>query len=492
MKKLDKLVLKAFVGPFIATFFLAIFVLVLQFFWLWIDDFVGKGIDMGTLATVIMYVAGSWVPVALPLAILLSTIMTFGNLGESYETVAIKSAGISLGRFMRPILVASIFISGLAFFFNNNVIPVINLRLNRLKYEIVYTKPAFDIKPGVFYNKIDGYIIKLGKKDADGQNIKDILIFEKGNYLQDNLIVADSGVMRVSNDKRFLEFDLRSGSRYEERGPRNTINTELISIHFSQYKKVFDLTSFFKVKTSDSLFKDHYRMLSTRQLTVFIDSIRHRRDSLATRISRQTTAYHKFAAFFDTATVKTRPPAKKPKSMKEIIPDSAQAMVVDMAYSALGSAKSEFDMLQYDYSERARDLRHYQLAWHQKFSLSAACFVLFLIGAPLGSIIRKGGLGSPLVFAVIFFVTFHLLNTLGEKMVKEGVLSPIAGTWLPCYALIPVGLFLTYKASHDSQLFNKEFYYRTFNRVKQFINQYRLRRNPPVNQSNNNEPPQFS
>jgi lipopolysaccharide export system permease protein len=204
------------------------------------------------------------------------------------------------------------------------------------------------------------------------------------------------------------------------------------------------------------------------------------------------TAYHKFAAFFDTATVKTRPPAKKPRSMKEIIPDSVQLNVIDMANGALGSAKSGFDMLQYDYSERARDLRHYQLAWHQKFSLSAACFVLFLIGAPLGSIIRKGGLGSPLVFAVVFFVAFHLLNTLGEKMVKEGVLSPIAGTWLPCYALIPVGLFLTYKASRDSQLLNKEYYYRTFTAFKNFIHKQRRLRKAPPTEILNDEPTQLS
>ncbi len=264
--KLDRLILKAFIGPFIATFLLAIFVLILQFFWLWIDDFVGKGIDTPTLLKVILYVAGSWVPVALPLAMLISTIMTFGKLGETFELVAIKSAGISLLRFMQPIFWVSIFISGIAFLFNNNIIPVINLKLNKLKYEIVYTKPAFDIKPGVFYDKIEGFIIKLGAKEKDGQKIQDVVIYEKGNYLQDNLILADSGQMSVSEDKRFLNFDLRNGVRYEEKGMRSTINTELTRIHFSEYKKVFDLSSFFRVKTSDSLFKDNFRMLSMRQL----------------------------------------------------------------------------------------------------------------------------------------------------------------------------------------------------------------------------------
>ena len=188
--KLDKLILRAFIGPFLATFLLAIFVLILQFFWLWIDDFVGKGIDTPTLLRVVMYVAGSWVPVALPLAMLISTIMTFGKLGESFELVAIKSAGISLLRFMRPIFWVSILVSGIAFLFNNNIIPVINLKLNKLKYEIVYTKPAFDIKPGVFYDKIEGFVIKVGKKDKDDSTIRNVVIYEKTYGPQDDFLVA--------------------------------------------------------------------------------------------------------------------------------------------------------------------------------------------------------------------------------------------------------------------------------------------------------------
>lgn len=472
--KLDKLIIRAFIGPFFATFLLAIFVLILQFFWLWIDDFVGKGIDTPTLLKVILYVAGSWVPVALPLAMLISTIMTFGNLGETFELIAIKSAGISLLRFMRPILVVSLLVSGIAFLFNNNIIPVINLKLNKLKYEIVYTKPAFDIKPGVFYDKIEGFIIKLGSKEKDGSSIKNVVIYEKGNYLQDNLILADSGSMSVSDDKRFLEFDLQSGTRYEEQGLRNAINTELTRIHFTSYKKIFDLSSFFRVKTSDSLFKDNFRMLSMRQLTTYNDSVKSALKKSTETSMKASATYLSFVSANDSGDINYRvvvPAAKK--TIKEIIPDSAFSVCMDMAISKLGSAKSDIEYLFTNYKERSKEIRKFDIEWQRKIALSAACFVLFLIGAPLGSIIRKGGLGAPLVFGIIFFVIFHLLNTFGEKLAKEGVMSPFGGMWMASMVLLPLGIFLTYKALNDSELLNKEFYYRSFNSLKSWWNRMR-------------------
>ncbi len=210
IKKLDKLIISAFIGPFIATFFITVFVLVLQFFWLYIDDIVGKGLDYFTIGRFILYVSATLVPLALPLAVLLSSIMTFGNLGETFELVAIKSAGIPLLRFMRPLFICSLFICGIAFLFNNYIIPVAELKMQTLKFDIIVSKPAFDIKEGVFYDKIDGYIIKIGKKDKDGSSIHDILIYQH-NYtlLQDNAIVAQSGKMTISPDKKFLEFNLK-------------------------------------------------------------------------------------------------------------------------------------------------------------------------------------------------------------------------------------------------------------------------------------------
>jgi lipopolysaccharide export system permease protein len=216
----------------------------MQFFWLYIDDLVGKGLDLLTIFQLIGLVSVSIFTTALPLSLLFSSIMTFGNLGESFELIAIKAAGIPLVRFMRPLFIFTIFLSGIAFLFSNNIIPVTQLKLTNLKFDIIVAKPAIDIKEGVFYDKIDGYVIKLGKKESNDSIIRNIVIFEKRFNLQDNMIIAESGVMRVTANKKFLEFILFNGWRYQERGQKNTTNTEFTRLYFKEYKKVFDLNSF--------------------------------------------------------------------------------------------------------------------------------------------------------------------------------------------------------------------------------------------------------
>jgi lipopolysaccharide export system permease protein len=472
IKKLDTLILKAFVGPFIATFFITLFVLVLQFFWLYIDDFVGKGLDLTTIFEAIAYVAATVVPLALPLAVLLSSIMTFGNLGETFELVAIKSAGIPLLRFMRPVMVVAIMLSAIAFLFNNNILPVANLKLNRLKYDIINKKPAFDLREGAFYTNIPGYAIKVGKKEKDDSTLREIIIFEKDYNLQDNIIIAEKGIMRVSDDKRFLEFKLIDGWRYTERGSRVNTNTEYIRLGFKEFKKVFDLSSLVFTKTEDSLFKDNYQMLSVRQLTKKIDSLGDGDQFFKTRVLTEIGGYVPFYSRMDTL-YKPAPELAKVDSLGDIIPDSLFFAMNERVLSQLSITRSSLEITKSDYVNRMRNLRLHKMAWHEKFSMSVACFVLFLIGAPLGSIIRKGGIGTPLVFAVIFFVIFFLLNNFGKKFVKEAVLAPGWGIWLATFVLLPIGVFLTYKAMRDSQLFNKEFYYRAFRRLQPLINRIR-------------------
>jgi lipopolysaccharide export system permease protein len=470
IKKLDKLIIRAFVGPFLATFLISLFVLVLQFFWLWIDDLVGKGLDVFTILTLVSYVAATAVPLALPLALLLSSIMTFGNLGESFELVAIKSAGISLMRFMMPLLVVATMIAGVSFLFANNIIPIANLKLESLKYDLIVSKPAFDIKEGVFYNKLEGYVIKLGKKEKDDSTIRNIIIYEKSYNLQDHMMIAESGIMRVTPDKRYLEFILKNGWRYEEKGNRGTTNTEFIRLGFKEYKKVFDLSSFQLSRTEDSLFKDHHRMLSLRQLNVRLDSLEKKEELFLQRNKQELSSLFRFAGYADS----TKPPSTKPtvtvKSFKELIPADLKNIALERALSQVNASTGALDMLTAEQNNREKDIRSHKIEWHRKFSLSFACILLFMIGAPLGSIIRKGGLGAPLVFAVIFFIIFHLFNTFGEKFVKEDVTSAVVGMWLSALILIPICIFLTYKAMRDSQLFNKEFYYRSYRTLKKFLN----------------------
>ena len=474
IKKLDILIIRSFIGPFIAAFAISVFVLTMQFFWLYIDDLVGKGLDLFTVLKLVGLVTLFWIPTALPLALLFSSIMTFGNLGESFELVAIKASGIPLLRFMRPLLIIAIFISGLAFLFANNIIPVTQKKLSALKYDIIVAKPAFDIKEGVFFDKMDGYVIKLGKKEKNDSIVHDIVIFEKNKPLEDYLTIAKSGVMRLTKDKQFLEFILKDGWRYEESGPRNTTNTQFTRMGFTEYKKVFDLKSFQMSKSGDSSFYDP-KMLSIRQLNGTIDSLENLDSFYVKKSIREYSPYFRFSKFADTGWVSVNTASiKKIKNFDSLLPDSIKQNILSAALNQVSSVKESARLLASDYTEKRKSLGLHEIEWHRKFTLSAACLVLFLIGAPLGSIIRKGGLGTPLVFAIIFFVIFHLFNTFGEKFVKSDELSPLMGMWLSTLILIPIGCFLTFKAMRDSQLFNQEFYYRSFKQLRRFLATFKL------------------
>jgi lipopolysaccharide export system permease protein len=442
----------------------------MQFFWLYIDDFVGKGLGTSIIFEFILYQSAVLVPLALPLSVLLSSLMTFGNLGESFELVAIKSAGISLLRFMRPLLIVSIFISGIAFVFANYVIPVANLKSRTLLGDIVYAKPAFDLKEGVFYDKIPNFAIKIGKKEENDSVIRDVIVYEQGNSLQDNFIIAKSGIMRVSADKRFLEFNLKDGWRYQEKGnPYAQDNSEYIRIGFKEYKKQFDLgTLGFTNRTADSVNRNNEKMLSMRQLEVAMDSLKKEIKVTEEQNLANMFQQFRFAKLVDSAwTAKTTAGSvvpdsisKKAKEFDDMLPDSARLNVNQAVQNIAGSLRISAESISSILKEKERNLRKHQIEWHRKIALSLACLVLFLIGAPLGSIIRKGGLGTPLIFAIVFFMVFYFSSTTGEKFAKEDTLTPFTGMWLATFVLVPIGLFLTYKAMRDSQLFNKDKYAR--------------------------------
>jgi lipopolysaccharide export system permease protein len=471
LKKLDILIIKAFTGPFIAVFFLTLMVLVMQFFWLWIDDFVGKGLSMGVVFEFIWYQSAVLVPLALPLAVLLSSLMTFGNLGESLELVAVKSSGISLLRFMRPIFVVTIFICGIAFLFSNFIIPVAVLKSQNLLADIVWAKPAFDLKEGVFYDKIDGFAIKVGEKQSDSI-VKDVIIYEKGpNNLQDNFITARSGIMRTTPNRRFLEFNLKDGWRYQEKGNRTEPSTEYVRIGFQEYTKQFDLSSLgMQQRTSDTVNRYNYRMQSMRQLSKSIDSLEMTARKSTPTIKRELLSSFTFIKHIDSGYVKPGLTDNiSPKKLEMLIPDSVMRQVNQRAVNLVTSVALNAEIYASDYKSKQRDIRLHKIEWHKKIVLAVACLVLFLIGAPLGSIIRKGGLGTPLVMAVFLFMFYFFFNTTGEKYVKENVMTPTAGMWMATVFLIPVGIFLTYKAMHDSQLFNREFYFRLGRKIRKLF-----------------------
>ena len=443
----------------------------MQFFWLYIDDLVGKGLDLLTILQLVGLVSVSTFTTALPLALLFSSIMTFGNLGESFELIAIKAAGIPLIRFMRPLFIFTIFLAGIAFLFSNNIIPVTQMKLTNLKYEIIIAKPAIDLKEGIFYDKIDGYVIKLGKKESNDSVMHNITIFEKRFGLQDNLIMAESGVMRVSANKKFLEFIMYNGWRYQERGARSTTNTEFTRLYFKEYKKVFDLKSFQLNKTSDVLYDP--KMLSVRQLSKAMDSLQNKDSFYIQKTNADVASYLRFMNYKDSSQLfnakKNITPLKK---FSTLIPDSLISSIQLTSGYQFSSLIYNITAIADTYKDNKKANSLHGIEWHRKFTLSFACFVLFLIGAPLGSIIRKGGLGTPLVLAIIFFVIFFLLNNFGEKLAKSGQWDVFSGMWMSSIILIPFGLFLTYKAMRDSQLFNQEFYYRLLQPIKVTLQKY--------------------
>ena len=457
IKKLDKLILKSFLGPFIITFFIAFFVLMMQSLWKYIDDLVGKGLDFVTICQFLWYASASLLMLAMPIAILISSIMTFGNLGESFELVAIKSSGISLLRFMRPLMMLTILLCGVTFLFANYVIPYANLKFITLYSDIYVKKPAFDLKEGVFYTQIPNYAIKIGKKDPDGKTIKNIVIFEQSNSLQDNCIVAESGIMQISPDQQYLEFNLQNGYRYQEKGNYSDDKTEFIRIGFSSFKKLFDLSVFQKQQTNDSLFKNNFKMLSAGKLLHKIDSIHTLEKKQQSRLDKEFKRVLKYSDIPDSFYVANQRQLI-PINYDYLVPDSMKIRVRQYALNKTSELKNIVQQSKIDQEISSKDLRFHKMEWHRKFSISLACLVLFFIGAPLGAIIRKGGLGMPLVVAIIFFLIFHLLNMFGDKFSKEGIMEPFVGMWLAIIILTPVGIFLTYKAMNDSALFNKEFY----------------------------------
>jgi lipopolysaccharide export system permease protein len=476
IKKLDKLIIKSFLGPFIATFFITLFILLMQTLWKYIDDLVGKGLDFWTIGKFIWYMSATLLMLAMPIAILLSSIMTFGNLGESFELVAIKSSGISLLRFMRPLFFVALLLCGITYVFANYLIPVAYLRSTALYNDIMYKKPALDLKEGVFYTHIPTYAIKIGKKDADGKTIHNVLIYEQSNPMQDNCIVAETGVMETSADKRYLEFNLQNGYRYQERGNYGDTSTEYIRMGFKSFKKLFDLSALQMGKTSDTIYKNNYKMKSVRLLNLGIDSLKKIDDSLYKRTNTELDGYLHYLNVNDSIWKKNTI-TTKPVALDKLIPDSARLSIYETSINTATFMRTSIQNNGAEIAKKEEEIKFHKLEWHRKFSLSLACLVLFFIGAPLGSIIRKGGLGMPLVVAIVFFLIFHLLNMFGEKFVKENITSPFTGMWLSVMVLIPVGIFLTYKAMHDSQLFSKEFYNRVFKRFRSFLSTFRKETN---------------
>ncbi|MFT5970102.1 MAG: lipopolysaccharide export system permease protein [Flavobacteriales bacterium] len=435
----------------------------MQFLWKYIDDLVGKGLEWSIIGELLVYQSATLLPLALPLAVLVSSIMTFGALGEKYELIALKASGVSLIKVMSPLIVFMSIISIGAFLFANYVIPVANLKSSALLFDITRQKPTLNLREGVFFTGIDGYSIKVGKKEKDGKLLKDIIIYDHSQGRgKSKMIIAKYGSMVNDEGNNRLILSLEDGKTFEDLKRGNQKKNASYPFARSSFKKeriVFDLSDFAMERTKEELFKDHYKMMSVGQLDYSIDSLQIKLNAKKVRIKNKVLeAYTQKQDSTQNRLASIKP--GKGKSFISGLEHNKMIGVLETAVNLSRSAKTYYKNSHRDINSRGERIVKHYIEWHRKFVLSLACLVLFFIGAPLGAIIRKGGLGMPFVISVLLFIVFHVISLIGEKMTRGMLLEPLVGMWIATFILLPVGIFLTYKSNSDSALFNLERYTR--------------------------------
>ena len=436
------------------TFFVVMFVFLMQFLWKYIDDLVGKGLEVNILLKFVFYSLATFVSMSMPLAILLSGLITFGNLSEKNELTAMKSAGISLYRILRPISVFVLGLAGLTFVISNNVLPIANLKLYTLLHDIQSQKLALNIDEGIFYRDIDNYIIRIGKKEKDNQTIHDILIYDHTRTTGlTSLTCAKHGSMVMSEDKHFLILSMEDGFIYDENVRYDVAvpPQELAVLRgtFQSQQMRIDLSSFQFQQTSDDFYKDSYEMLNIEQLSSYIDTMQAEINTM-----KQETGSNLFTGFRYVGLYYVDTLVLDSTNIQDSIMLS-QDDTQKMYSSAIQSAREHCSALDFkimDWESKEKQLWRYEIEWHRKYVLSVACVLLFFVGAPLGAIIRKGGLGVPFGVSILVFVIYWVLYSTGERMTRVGTIPPYIGMWLSTIILFPLAIFLVYKASVEAGL----------------------------------------
>lgn len=459
IKKLDKLILRTFIGPFLLTFAVVEFILLLVNIVQYMEEISGK--DLGAFVYIKLFslFALNIVPAALPLAVLLSSLMTFGGLGEHRELTAIKSAGISLLRILRPVFT---FVTGVTialFIYGNTVIPWANLELYSFLYDIKQKKPAMEFKEGVFYNGIPGYRIKIDKKYKDGSYLQGVIIYDhtEGNGNTD-IILADSGHIYTINNDSYLVMELFSGSSYKEFGKdaKNTNTERFVRSEFEESKIVFNLSSFAFERTKKDLFKDH-KLMKT------IDELKHYRDSMNVqyydeRVELESKVKDLYT-YKDSLEYVENDSIKLKLSYEKFIENSLKDKeYISMALKKARSIKSFTSSNTYKLERLRSESKRYDIEYWKKYAIPFSCLILFLIGAPLGAIIKKGGLGFPVIISVLFFIILYVINEQGRKMSIHSELQPWYGMWMSNLYLFPFGLFFLFQAKNDSNILELDYW----------------------------------
>ncbi|WP_299583268.1 LptF/LptG family permease [uncultured Sunxiuqinia sp.] len=483
MKRLHLFILRTFFGPFLMTFFIVVFVLLMQFLWKYIDDMVGKGLEWNIVAELLLYASFALIPMAFPLAMLLASIMTFGNLGENYELVAIKASGISLFRIMRPLIVVAVALSLFAFYFSNNVLPKTNLKFGALLVSVKKQKPEMIIPEGVFTNEIDGYSIKVEKKNNKTNMLYGLMIYDhkenKGNI---KVTIADSGSMKISEDKKYMVMTLYSGQSATDLEPNKRGKNRTYAFRRESFGKevvTIPLEGFDFQRTDENRLRSAYKMMNLSQLNNQEDSLYNEYSSRVRRFAVSmnypqtlSKAVLSMTQPIDSLKRDYRVQADTLANFEDLFQSLDSHAQSELISTALGVARSNQQTINQNLNElysRKNFINKVTMEKHRKFTWSVACLIFFFIGAPLGAIIRKGGLGMPVVVSILMFITYYMVSISGEKFAREDMWNMTNGMWFSTFLFLPLGIFLTYKSANDSALLNLETYQHNLKRLFSFL-----------------------
>ena len=472
--------LQGFLPLFIMTFCICLFIVLMQFLWRFIDDLVGKGLDFSVIAELFFYAALTMVPMALPLSILLASLMLFGNLGERFELTAMKSSGVSLLKAMRPLMVLILLVAIGAFFFQNDVLPKAQVKMWTLVFSVRQKSPELDIPEGVFYDQIDGYSVFVKQKNRENGRLYDLMIYDVSQgFNNSRIILSDSGQLSFTRDKRHLFLKLWKGEQFENLRDQQvaTAGAPFRRESFTGKDIMIPFDANF-TRMNDSTMRKQYVGKNIAELRHTIDSVNVRLDSVGTMLGQELqdvryVGVENYVRRPDGKGGVERLPAPQLQTGKKVDIDavfrgknmSDRQRYIAFALDRARQMKNEFQFKSYTLAEDKKEIRRHQIEMHKKFTLSIACLIFFFIGAPLGAIIRKGGLGVPIVISVLLFVFYYIIDTFGYKLARDGRLDVWEGIWASTAVLFPLGVFLTYKAVNDSDVFNADAYKAFFRRL---------------------------
>lgn len=453
---------------------------------MYVDELAGKGLDFKILTELLYHFSLTFVPTALPLAILLASLMTFGNMGEFSELSALKSSGIPLQRIMRPLIVLIGSIAVVSFFFSNNVLPYSTEKARTLLYDIRRKKPDINIQTGTFYNGVPDFSIKITAKDPVTNRLENLIIYDhrdkRGNT---SVILADSGYMKATPDGTGLIMTLFNGYAFNEMEEKNVSAPDRQypsrKDYFKEQTIIISLSGFDLERSEEGLFKSNSAMLNISQLTFYIDSLNkkynnrleyHFKEFNYTKLYSQKNATPHVAYEDETLDTIKKPDEFDSMKLFNALPIMEKKTALTKAILILKEGNSYLAQKNESLHFEVKNIKRYEVEWHKKLTMSFACLVFFFIGAPLGAIIRKGGLGTPSVISIFFFVIYYVISISGQKMAEEDVVGTFTGMWAASYILLPIGIFLTYKATTDSVILNIDTYLSFLRKIRDYL--YRI------------------